>query len=933
MTEQEFAAPGNPGGSDIAKKISSCLAERKICFVFPTQVSADSWAEAALSLPGLEALETDRFLGWDGFLDRITSANIPKGRKKADARSRLLWAMSLLEEQRKKPFLRSLMSQVTAPPLSVAPGFARLAPTLRGIAVRLRTLSGDLPGGEREAELGEYLELAEKYSRFLDQNLLYEPAHLHPSTDRERHYILFEPSLMPGHAAVAAELDNACSVEVHSSRAQGGEPEDGESPILQKFATLHDELGYVLASCASLIEAGLQPEDIAISFPNPGPEIQAHLRLIAGQWGLPVDFRAGKTLAASPFGHLLTSISRASAEGFSLRTLRMLFDQGAFRWKEIDLARKLIRFASRYHIPELSADRQYMSEIWKRTLSLCPDPGADVRAFHASLLKAARSIAGAGSFAKLRGALHEFKDKYLDEKDIDPEADRTLERIFEELDGFDQWHGYLRAPDLRASPLDILLLALDATPYRTAESANAISVYPYHLGMLLASPIHFVMDASQDSLKPARGYFSRIPEELRDLIGEEEIDEAVLSSFDAVHAVYCHAGKGLSGFSVPHPWFLRNAARQHMVDGQGIPPLPDALEARAWRDSAAGELPARLAARSLRAARGILEPDGRGNLYPSSTLCGKSRVAATALDPGALLALPACDAAPFYKISPGRLKSLMECPIKWFMTCVPGIDGGSSAAAVLAEGSLAHALIRTLLQDIALRDGGFRPERIEDYMGWLDGIFESALSQILRQDGPSLEPSLEAAYPKIRDRIARILDFETGFRAEGWDIGSFETTLSRTYAELGLSLEGRADRISVRSSPGAPAGSGAYAIIDYKKKNTPRKRDFLVDESGLLHDFQIAGYATMLEGEGKEVERALYWSIEESKAVTVFGPGGVRPDAGEFQPERVAFASALDRASRTIREGAFMAVRPTPEGCSSCPVRPICRAHFSSENP
>ncbi len=918
MTEYSKVSPGTVRESAIAKKISDHVKDRNTYFVFPTQVSADSWAEASLRQPGIDAIEKDRYLGWDTFIDRITQKNIPLAKKKADSRLRLLWGLLILEEQSKTPFLRGLVKPGMSSALTAASIFAKQAPTLRDLSFELRRLP---PGCLiDEDEVADYAALSERYSRFLEDNGVYESSHLSPAKEEKNRYILFEPSLMPRYDKRAEILKKFLSVEIFS--------ESASEMALFKFETFREELQSVLANCASLLDGGLQPADIAMSIPASTPEIRAHIRSLAKQYALPMDFREGQPLSAYPFGKLLLSLSRAASEGFSLRTLRKLFDRGAFIWKNESIASDLIRFASRYNIPEFSIDGQYMSDLWKKTLSLCPDPGSQVISLYSSLNKIAHSMTSARSFNTLRRAIHDFKDNFLEKPLSNSEADRTLQRVLEELDALDQWHSHIGNPTLAASPLDTLLLALDVTRYTNDESVNAISVFPYHIGMLIATPVHFVMDVSQDSLEPALGHFSRVPKEMRGQLNEPDVSEALLSSFNAVNAVYCHAEKGLAGYSVPHPYFLRKGARQAKIGADQIPELADAAESRAWRDSAAGDLPAQLPADRKNAAMDCFSAMRTGDQRVLSPAKGGRK-----LDSAQLLKLPSCNAAPLFKISPGKLKNLMQCPFKWFLTCVPDIDKGPSAVANITEGSLTHALIRSLLQDIALKDGGFSAARKDEYEGWIDSAFRQALRQVMRQNGPAVEPAMEAALPKIRDRIARILDFETGFKADGWSIGDFEIPLARKFEELGLSLEGRADRISRKQGSGDPATPRGEecAIIDYKKNSTPKKKEFLVNQNGELGDFQIASYAAILEGEGESVELALYWSIEESKAVVVFGPGGCRPSREEFDPEREALAVALRKASGIIKDGSFLSITPSPASCAACPMRPICRAHFSSE--
>lgn len=927
MTEFAQVEPGNPQESAIAGEIIKAWARRDTIFVFPSQVSADSWAEASLKFPGIKAAEADRFIGWDSFFDRITRKNIPPDRKKSDQRTRLVWALAALEENSRRPFLNRLAKPGTPPQKSLGANLSKIAPTLRDIVSSLKNTEEERYAIEKFEELADYAALSDSYSRFLENHGFYETSALPVDPGEKGRYILFEPSLMPAYGSIAEKLGQNLHIETFSLRA----PAEGSSGshcspdsrlILQKYSSFREELQWVFAACASLLDGGFQPADIAISIPGSTPDIKAHLRLVARQYCLPLDFRSGEPLAASAFGRLVNALSLGVSEGFSLRTMRRLFDKNAFGWKDEASALNLLRYASRYNIPEFSADRHYMSRLWKRTFSLCGDPEGKAEAFYNQLTKAGLAIAGAASFDALRRALHDFKDRFFEEPDPGADATKKLERLFEELDGLESAHSQSGRPSLAASPLEALLLTLEATLYRATGKSNAISVYPYHLAALLATPLHFVLDASQASLDAALGHFSLIPKELRARLGEGEEAVTLLESFNCVKALYCHADQSLSGYTVPHPYFSRVGALQLQVEADSVPQLPEAWESRAWRDSQASALPAFLPAGRIAAALGCFNAgDGNDGCLPPPALYAIACPEGPRPDPELLFSLPACDAKPFHKISPGKLKNLAECPFKWFLSCIPGIEGTSSAAVILAEGSLSHICIKELLQGSGTAEG-------------IQAAFRRSLFQVLKSNGPALEPALEAAYPKIRNRVERILDFEEEFRARGWETGNFEVPLSRTYNDLSLVLQGRADRISGRLNETQEAGIPApLVIIDYKKNSTPSKKDFLVNEEGELHDFQIACYAAMLEGEGFHVEQGFYWSIEAGKPVIVFGPGGARPDSQAFEPERKALLEALTLASGTIQEGAFLSIRPSGEACSSCTSRATCRAHFSSERP
>ncbi|MDP2791144.1 MAG: hypothetical protein Q8O15_05235, partial [Rectinemataceae bacterium] len=391
MTEYARIVPGRTRESAIAEKILDHWGQRDTIFVFPSQVSADSWAEASLKFPGIEAIEADRFIGWDSFLDRITRKNIPHDRKKADSRSRLIWALAALEENSRRPFLHYLTKPGTPTQKSLALNLSKIAPTLCDIVLTLKETQSERYAIEKDKELADYIALSDAYARFLENHGLYEPSAIPIDLNGKCRYILFEPSLMPAYDNIAENLGHSPSIETFNLQPPD-EGNTGNHVLLQKYSSFREELQWVFAACTSLIDDGFQPADIAISIPNSTPDIQAHLGFVARQYCLPLDFRSGELLSASPFGRLVNALSLCVSEGFSLRTMRKLFDRNAFGWTDEESALTLLRYAARYNIPELSADRHYMSRLWKRTFSLCRDPEGKAENFYTQLNKAGAAI-------------------------------------------------------------------------------------------------------------------------------------------------------------------------------------------------------------------------------------------------------------------------------------------------------------------------------------------------------------------------------------------------------------------------------------------------------------------------------------------------------------------------------------------------------------
>jgi RecB family exonuclease len=875
-------APGDPDASPIGRLIAAKIQDRRCRFVFPTQVSADSWAEAALDFPGIASLEKSRFLGWDAFLEERRSASAPKNALRADARVRLLWSLAFLAE------MDSGGRTAWQEDIRFRPGIA-FASSLAGLAPDLDALSllpdDELPDAVHGLDLAR---IAQRYREFREENSIYEFSGLPLQRDEESQYAFIHPSLMPGFCTLEKELGSRIRMEALEA-APGG-----TCPVLHACDTFREEVDAVLETCAHFIRKGLPADDMALSIPAAGPSMQAHLALAAARLGLALDFRAGIPLTRSPAGSLLAALQAAASEGFSARTLRRLLDPSLAILKYRESGLELLAFAESHNVPGASADVHYMSSLWNRSFALCGTGSrrpatAEARLFYDRIRAAALSLSGAKDFRSLRAALHDFMDDFIEGEDAAGPAERMLERIYIELDSLSAWHAHIGHPKLAAGPFDILLLHLGKTRYGQPRARGHIAVYPYHLGLALASRLHFVLDLSQESTASAIMTISRGARESNGENATGRIDDRILGSMDSVSAVFCHAASGLSGYTVHHPRFSRPDARiRHFFHATG--------NVRASGNKAMHEI----------------RKHGPGQR----------------LDPEKLRPLPKAFALPWFKFTPSGLGTMEDCPFKWFVACLPGMETRTPSTIQMAEGSLLHSLIDSLLVLTGSRDSACKAENIGKYLEWMDEIFPREMRKIIAEAGPALQDALETGYPRMRSRIATLLQREAEFQAEGWNIGDLEFPLSLVFEEEGILLSGRADRIASRKRSD---GLAECAVIDYKRDSTPKRGDFLVDEEGSLHDFQLASYTAMLEGQGRQVERAMYWSVEKGKLVVVFGPDGKIPGRNDFEPQLTALREAVARCSARLKEGRFLEIVPSPAACKNCDARPLCRAHFATE--
>lgn len=961
----------------MGKVILNALGDRKVRFVFPTQTSADSWAEALLRYGAVDAIEADRFLSLDMLIAAARERALPLDKTPADQALRLLWATGVLSgitksnadsrvpagEYPSLPELTALAKPDFPATKSQISFLARVAPYLRVFALRARSALEREAIGQISEETRDFLILNEDYDRFLVSHNAYEPLHYAPDFDHDdTQYFVFAPQLAFSYAHYAEILKSNEHFELITTKPPepGHVPEPAtDGPTLFHFGNFRQEFDWVFGTCKALIEQGTKPSGIAISVPVLSLRTKAYLDQAASSWSVPIEFRIGAKLSGYPFGQLLSALARTASEGLSLQSLRNLIGIGAFSWKQRSAAVDLIHFGEQYAIPESSSDRNYMSKLWLSTFSPSISHNAkesnEAFRFYSELKKSCDAILAAKNFLLVRTTIFDFRQRFLDESALPSSVAASLERTLDELDRLVEYEARLKLQT--ANAFATFLSLLDMVVYNPPDSnLDKVSVFSYQTGVLTASELHFVLECSQDSVQGFTTWLNDFPQEV---FKKEELaaisDALVMESFDINHAIFCHANEGLSGFSVPNAWFAQ--VKAHEIDltaAEDTGLSPEDLEEAAWFSGKASLIPQALPWYIKNAALGLFDesesyliPRLMQGTVPQEThlvtpAASDTSVEATAT-PSRLIELLAKLPRAFSQgkaiFNPDRLSFYADCPFKWLVSVLPGLVVQASNATELAEGSMTHNAIARLFSEVQARDGRFIPTRLSDYDAIIDKALEQALAQTIKNSGPALEIALRSSFSRIKNRLQSLLTFEVSFEEEGWSIGDFEVPLHLDDETAGAVLEGRADRIAQRH-----VGDGhTFALIDFKKKNTPKKADFYLDDEGKLEDLQLAAYTEILASQGEIVETAFYWSVESTKPVCVFSTTQKwltaretkryrtkKPE--EFARERKAVRNMLEKAAQSIRNGEFMKICPSKHACDACQWKALCRVHFALEH-
>lgn len=866
------------------------IGDRNACFVFPSQAAADAWAREICRRPEIGAMETDRFMGWDRLADRMTRHSIPAAGAPADDARRMLWAAGTASD---------------AAGRDVSPAYiafrARIAPSLRTLA---------RSAGNATASAREYSSLSASYDDFLARHALYERAHLEPRAPQgTEKFLVFGAELIADFPRYRDASGGAVSAFTPTEAETRDAIADTE---LERFPNLRAQLRRVFARCRTLLEQGIAPSRIAISLP-PGSasqaEAEAQLSRSAAEAGIALSFRWARPLAASPFGRLLGALANAAEEGCSLESLRILMRFDALRWRSrrdpANLPEALLTFGEKYRVLRQTGHWR-RSDIWETSFSACPHDPATAR-FYRRVRASIRAISESASFDALRSAIHTFRDEFLDEAQTDPATVRTTERIMEELETLAAALVKTPGESYGMPPLKVLLARISQVRYLDTPEPGTIPVYPYPLAALSPARAHFILESSHTGLSLPETRFDFIDEELRERLGEERgvSERTALACALPGHAVFCHADEGFGGWSVPHPWFDSAGISVRRISGEESPaPMKDSRTART--------APTAPTAHTAHTAR----PAG-------------SPLSAQAITEAIRLSSASKDAPDRLRFSPSSLGTARNCPFLWFAERTPGSfrDGSADEAfPARVAGEFAHDAIRCLYARIAAL-GPWNPESAETCKAFIPDAIAEASIALVRRRGPFAAIVGESWAPLLSDRLARMIDNENTFA--GWNAGQFEQVLrSDGDPDLAADFEGRADRIAWRENPD---GAKIHAIIDYKKKDPPRRKDIFLDAEGGLADLQMAAYVELCERSGMKVERALFWSIERAGALGVFGPYDERPDAEAYRGERRALLRALAEAADMVRAGTFLRPDPQRGPCAGCAWKAACRANFASE--
>lgn len=917
--------------------------------MFPSEIVARFWRRRAVTEGPRRALSTERVISWDAFKEGVFQ--IRSDRRPINAMLRRVFCERLLQENRRRPFLRALVHPAFKEnSVAFAGMLQRALPSLQTLEQRAGT------SARRNATLLDLSEIAGRYRRFLDDAGLFEPGWERSgiAAPREPHLVVF-PELIADYQEFSADLERLSTVSTYALPGHQSVPV--QNATLYRHANAHREIRQVLSQVERLLDEGVDPAEIAISV----AELDAYepfLQRYAELHAIPLHLHRGRPLSEYGVGRLFRGIATLVAGDFNFGTLRGLLLDHAIPWVSPELNRSLIRAGidggclkrglgaagdGRGNLRAATARDQ-----WLRTIahsSAGREQTKTLRSYYIGLRDTLVKIVSASGAVELRTLLMGFLRRFLDTDRWDESNLTAFQRSLDELKKLAAAETLLGSPIERTYQLWLSLL--EQTPYVSRHLGTAVPVYPYRVAAGIRPAHHFVVNASHDGTRVLEKPFSFLREDLRQslALAEQDFSDAFLRAYE-MSGGDVRFSCSLESFAGPR--FA--AGRLDTQDTQDTP-VPGGPEPGAPADHSADafhterdlwasgleRLPPRLypaqaeginhlahtgfLARGTDFSREVV-PEGplRGRLLERSRWYAKQEHGSPATDAPATVPL---------SLSATRIDSYRACPFGHLLGHVLRIEEPEflvDPQPSRAVGSYQHTVLEMLYRRLAAEDPLLHAGRLEAAFSALeDTLNDDRLTREALRAIPA--PVLEVVRRLTRDGVQQIIRAEMK-KFPRQRIEETERTLTCLLDDGSVMVRGRIDRLS--SLP----EDGGWMVVDYKRRGSVSRTAAIGREGDAdrIETIQLLLYALLVEQEGRRVERACYYLVERGEIRAIIDPDDSRARVSDEWRE--ALMQFVQRSVSSVADGLRRGDYRFPDqvtGCGDCRFRGVCRARFAMD--
>jgi hypothetical protein len=931
--------------SFIEKIICDHAEEINSVFVFPTNISAQTWLERYLEILGDGSCAVEQFIAWDMFKSSAARSKM-QDKKSIPAVMRKLFVSMLVAENSK-------LIRANKPPLFttiILPEYESRSATF------VKWITSILPGiasWEEKVSSQDYVEDAEdhdlrilgsRYKEFLERHQLFEPAWEKPPFESNgHHYYIFFPEIISDfseYEKLLRESKDITVIAIPETQNQYDAVLTSESRSEIKNASLY---------IRSLAENEHIPwEGIAVSVPDM-ENYQPYLLREFLLRNIPFTVRTGKKLYEYQSGKLFSQIAECVSQSFSFSALTDLLLNKSLPWNNQTVISQLIDFGIRHNCVASWKEDEKLVDIWETTFkSPCGQNEELCYTFYQQLRRSLTALCGAKSFAEIRARYFAFKQIFFSEEFL-PESDLVLSRCIRELMALvdiEESYPDVKPPD----PYSFFIERLTEIDYLSQQKSRGVNIFPYKVSASAPFAAQIVIGSHQDALSAVFQQMKFLNRGKRDVLGIKEQDATEhfislykLNSMSHIAAFFC-SEHTFSGYTAPHSLF--NESGQTSVCYA--------------QDFFASEFDA--------------SDNARPVLYSSQKKSFESWQAITCEDDTAILNPVVVQKIKEryteqghdgkYRVSSSLLKEYYLCGLRWLHKSILRTNAISVEPARLDPtviGNVYHAVLKEFFDTLIAENDCVLPMPLESddasgsqqlpqkYVDALHSSVEVVFSGFdkIQDNGETLSPFSATLLKTLQNNIEYTIQiFLLGFfdLFSGYAVKAVEKSISMN-VDGNYYLKGFIDCILSDKD-------GNTVIVDFKKSVMPSRESCVVTETtdsvgdyldAGLGDFQIPVYTLLAESKYPRVSTALFTRVTDyEKQVVVFGSitsnktGATKPSKNSIvsrdsEQGELILNTMQDCAKRFVREiedGNCTTIATDLSECFGCDFRELCRRTY-----
>ena len=595
------------------------ITDRNACFVFPTDVVAQSWADWCVvdSHTSVNSVALDRFIAWDKFKGSFLAANLVE-HTAIPSLLRQFFVYDIIEQNKKSPIFKKIIRPEYA---ETAASFADwITANLPSLHLWKKRMDANYDTyGQLDDEDSDYALLYERYKEFLDANRLFEPSWVEniEFKDKSRHFYIFFPEQLADFSNfddIFANVDNVTALLLPSSVP---------APKAYFYKDARRELRQTILRMIKLVNDGKADwTEIALSI----PDIETYRPYILrefSQYGIPFVLRSGVSLTQNNAGRIFNEINDCYNSDFSYESVRTLLLDECIPWKStVSLKVSGEKEPDKFEDFDLTELREGLIRLGNEMRCICSyekkteDGWIKVDSWEEALgktyktngkyLKMYRKLHNDVcrffsheniSFENVRSAWFNFKANFIDENDFSSDANKILGRCLSELESIIAIEKDYADTGLTVeNPFQFYLNLLNSKSYTSQSADKGISVFPYKLSAGAYFKYQFVIDGSQKNIEVPYKPLAFLNSEKRKKLKLAE-DERLYNATGTIIRLYAKTSDGadenfvhfsasentFSGFSIPH---------SALEIEENVPDLDDAdfiLAEKHWIENGAKE--------------------------------------------------------------------------------------------------------------------------------------------------------------------------------------------------------------------------------------------------------------------------------------------------------------------------------------------------------